>query len=260
MNQNFIVKTNGVFHLIRNTTEIVLKDRNMQRILNSKIKFDVVIMGAFGQEALLGIGYHLKAPIIITAPSGMNLFVDDFVGNPAPFSYVPNLLFGFTDHMTFYERLINTLFGAYIKIYKFLVHYPIQNKILQKYFPNAPDVFELQKNIAIVLSNSHESIAYSRPLVPNVIPVGGLHVSKPKPLPDDLQNFMDNAPNGVIYFSLGSFVRSKEITNNTKNSFVKAFSRLKQKVLWKWDEPIIPGLSSNVRISKWYPQNDVLGM
>lgn len=44
-----------------------------------------------------------------------------------------------------------------------------------------------------------------------------------------------------------------------RTAFVRAFSRLPQRVLWKWEAGDIPGLSSNVKIVHWLPQQDLLG-
>ena len=41
--------------------------------------------------------------------------------------------------------------------------------------------------------------------------------------------------------------------------FLNVFSRLKQRVLWKWETEFMPGLPPNVKLSKWVPQQDVLG-
>lgn len=40
-------------------------------------------------------------------------------------------------------------------------------------------------------------------------------------------------------------------------TFNKVFASLKQKVIWKFEDDI-PNLPSNVMISKWFPQNDIL--
>jgi len=40
--------------------------------------------------------------------------------------------------------------------------------------------------------------------------------------------------------------------------FIGAFSKLKHKVLWKWEETMAD-LPPNVKLSKWLPQQDVLG-
>lgn len=40
--------------------------------------------------------------------------------------------------------------------------------------------------------------------------------------------------------------------------FLNVFRRLKQRVLWKWEDDQIPNLPSNVLVQKWMPQNDIL--
>lgn len=44
-------------------------------------------------------------------------------------------------------------------------------------------------------------------------------------------------------------------------AFVRAFSSLKQKVLWKWDVDTIEGVEKggNIKLVKWAPQQDLLG-
>jgi len=63
---------------------------------------------------------------------------------------------------------------------------------------------------------------------------------------------------GFIYFSLGSHIKPSMMQDSVRQAFVTAFSKMKQKVLWKWDLDSIEGLSSNVKLSKWVPQQDVL--
>jgi glucuronosyltransferase len=41
--------------------------------------------------------------------------------------------------------------------------------------------------------------------------------------------------------------------------FVNVFSRLKQRVIWKWETETMPDLPPNVKLSKWLPQQDILG-
>lgn len=44
-----------------------------------------------------------------------------------------------------------------------------------------------------------------------------------------------------------------------RDAFLKAFSKLPQRVLWKWENEVLPGKTDNVMIKKWMPQRDVLG-
>jgi glucuronosyltransferase len=71
--------------------------------------------------------------------------------------------------------------------------------------------------------------------------------------------FIDEAAEGVIYFSMGSALYSSEMPEIKRQAFVEAFSKLKQRIIWKWETETLPGKPENVRIGKWFPQSDILG-
>ncbi|KAG5871832.1 hypothetical protein JTB14_036484 [Gonioctena quinquepunctata] len=75
----------------------------------------------------------------------------------------------------------------------------------------------------------------------------------------DLQDYLDSAPQGVVYFSLGSNVKSANISEKTRDVIIQALSELPYKVLWKWETDYLPGQPDNVLTRKWIPQQDVLG-
>ena len=43
-----------------------------------------------------------------------------------------------------------------------------------------------------------------------------------------------------------------------KKIFVNVFAKLKQRVIWKFEDDM-EGVSDNVLVSKWLPQQDILG-
>lgn len=56
--------------------------------------------------------------------------------------------------------------------------------IMQKYFgPDLPPISQLEKRAKLALINANPIIDNLEPLLPNVIPVGGIHIKKSKPLP-----------------------------------------------------------------------------
>lgn len=69
---------------------------------------------------------------------------------------------------------------------------------------------------------------------------------------------MDDSKNGVIYFSMGSNLKSKHFPEELKRKILKMFGGLKQTVLWKFEE-VLPDLPSNVHILQWAPQPSILG-
>lgn len=53
-----------------------------------------------------------------------------------------------------------------------------------KYFgPNTPPIRELEQKTALAFISTNPVIDYVAPLPENVIPVAGVHVQEPKPLP-----------------------------------------------------------------------------
>lgn len=240
-------------------TRNVLEHPNVQKLIKSNQKFDAVIVEQFNNDALKGFSWHFKAPLIILSSMGANQWVNPLVGNPGPPSYIPDILLSYSDHMTFCERVKNTLFTIAAELTRHLYFFPRQNDLLQEFFPNPPPhLDDVLYNASIVLLNSHVSTNQPKPHVPAMIEVGGYHIKPPKKLPKDLQDFLDGAKEGVVYFSMGSNLKSSTMPVERKDTIVKALSKLKQKVLWKWEEDTLPGKPANVHTGKWLPQSDIL--
>lgn len=74
----------------------------------------------------------------------------------------------------------------------------------------------------------------------------------------DLKDFADGANDGLILFSMGSALQGSMMPDRIRKMFLNVFSRLKQRVLWKWETEHMDDLPKNVKLSKWLPQPDVL--
>ena len=75
----------------------------------------------------------------------------------------------------------------------------------------------------------------------------------------DLDDFLSGAEHGFVYFSLGSIVQAHQMSEDYRKIFVKVFGKLKQRIIWKWESEEMPDLPDNVKLSKWLPQQDLLG-
>jgi glucuronosyltransferase len=58
---------------------------------------------------------------------------------------------------------------------------------------------------------------------------------------------------------MGSVLQGSQMPESMSNAFLEAFSKLKQRILWKWETDSLPGQLSNVKLGKWLPQSDILG-
>jgi len=69
--------------------------------------------------------------------------------------------------------------------------------------------------------------------------------------------FIDDAPNGVIYFTFGSVVSMASLPESVLRVFKEAIAQVPQKVLWKY-EGEMADKPKNVMTRKWFPQRDIL--
>lgn len=81
-------------------------------------------------------------------------------------------------------------------------------------------------------------------------------------LPQDLEDFVQaSGDSGFVYVSMGSSVRAANMPEHLRRLLIKTFARLPFRVLWKWEGGLndMHDLPPNVKLSRWLPQQDVLG-
>ncbi|XP_058833853.1 UDP-glucosyltransferase 2-like [Topomyia yanbarensis] len=239
--------------------EAAMRHPNVDKLLKSNEKFDLVILESFLAEPFYGFAQHFDAQLITFSAFGNSWWTNRLVGAPAPPSHVAHFMLSYTDRMTFCERFVNTVFTLVDRAYYQWVYLPKQKHYYDLTFPNAKLTFEQQaQNVSLVFLNQHFALSSPRPYPPNMIEVGGIQIDEPKPLPKDLQKYLDEAPNGVIYFCMGSNIKTKHIPVEKREAFLKVFSKLKERVLWKFEDDSIPNQPANLMIKAWMPQNDIL--
>lgn len=66
----------------------------------------------------------------------------------------------------------------------FLSVIPSELRSRELFGPDVTAIDVLAYNTSLLLVNSHFSVNFPRPMVPNVIEVAGIHIKNPKPLPE----------------------------------------------------------------------------
>ncbi|XP_049941703.1 UDP-glucosyltransferase 2-like [Schistocerca serialis cubense] len=240
----------------------IMEDAAVQTLLQSQDrKFDLIIFETFVQDCLLGFAHKFKVPVVAASPiAGGSSWINDMIGNPYPLAYVPETALPYTGNMNLFQRANNVLTASVYRFCRRFFYLPSMDEIAREHFkdPAIPALADLERNTSLVLSISHFSFHHVKPMLPNMVEVAGMHIKPSKKLPQDLQTFMDTAKDGVIYFSLGSNVRSVDLPEDYRNIFFSVFSKLKTKVLWKFEVDSFPNMPANVKIGKWFPQSDIL--
>lgn len=235
--------------------------RFMAEFVQRAPKVDLIIRDGAGSECFLGLVHLLKNPPVISAtpfpnyePTGV------FVGNYDNPAYVPHALSGYSDRMNFWQRAHNIYIGLYFSLMRRYYYLPKADRISREMFgTDAPHVQYLDDQIQLSFVNYHPVLDYAKPLVPALIPVPGLQLKEPAPLPQDIQSFLDGAKDGAIVFTFGSSYLTKNMSPKYRAMFFDVFAGMKQRVIWKWELEIPADKPDNVMLARWLPQSDILG-
>ncbi|KAH8267529.1 hypothetical protein KR018_012652 [Drosophila ironensis] len=231
---------------------------------NENNKFDLVIVGYFLNYFQMALAHKLKVPQVL-AISNPPSYIGYMLGNPAELSYVPSVYLPSGQHemLSFRNRLLNVIYASAHKTYRYALEFWNEEEYRSIYGndPSVPSYNDLTKNISLIFFASHGiSEGPIRPNLPAVIEIGGIQTKeKPDPLPEKLDNFLKDTPHGAIFFSLGTNIKRAHLQEDTVQKFFNVLSKLRQKVIWKWDDlENLPGKSDNIFYDKWLPQDDIL--
>ncbi|KAJ8711862.1 hypothetical protein PYW08_008816 [Mythimna loreyi] len=239
---------------------------NIQNFLmDTNERFDLVVSEWLYHHMFSGFAAIYNCPFIWSSsmePHPIVLSLIDEVGNPA---YFPDHMSPVSPPLTFSQR-IGELWNV---LYLYRVIWSLkdfeQQAFLDSYGPAAakrgitlPTLEEVKYNASMMLGNSHISSGEPQRLPINYVNIAGYHVQdEVPPLPENLQKIMDNSPHGVIYFSMGTMMKSRTMPMELKRDFLNMFSKLKQTVIWKLEEEL-KDVPKNVHMVQWAPQPGIL--
>ncbi|XP_074525908.1 UDP-glucuronosyltransferase 2A1-like [Halichoeres trimaculatus] len=177
---------------------------------------------------------------------------------PSPPSFVPGAMSKLTDKMSFSERMWNFLFYALQDYVIYDVYWKEVNRYYSEIKGTPTDACEMLGRADIWLIRTYWDFDFPRPFLPNFKFVGGIHCRPAKPLPKDIEEFVQSSgDDGIVVFTLGSFIRN--ITEEKGNMIASALAQIPQKVLWRYSGAKPATLGANTRLYDWIPQNDLLG-
>ncbi|KAM9742736.1 UDP-glucuronosyltransferase 2B18-like isoform 3-T3 [Dama dama] len=177
---------------------------------------------------------------------------------PFPPSYVPVMFSELSDHMTFMERVKNMIYVLYFDFWFQAFNEKKWNRFYSEVLGRPTTLVETMGKAEMWLIRNYWDFSFPRPRLPNVEFVGGLHCKPAKPLPKEMEEYVQTSgENGIVVFSLGSMVSN--MSEERANVIASALAQIPQKVLWRYDGKKPDTLGPNTQLFKWIPQNDLLG-
>ena len=164
----------------------------------------------------------------------------------------PNKLSQFSDKMTFIQRLVNTL----LTLSEYILPLGVPSKSVQEYVPERPniDFRDLIRQAELYIMDADPYLDFPLSALPNVKYIGGLATTPAKRLQGELLKFVNASKHGIIVVSHGSLVSWQ---SDHVKKMEEAFSKIKYDVVWKHSNSSYS--HRNVLLTKWMPQNDLLG-
>jgi glucuronosyltransferase len=238
--------------------------RLMMNRTDNQERYDLlVIEGVFNDCALL-LAKALDLPFVYFNCMSPTPWLLDAVGSPLALDHFPHPGFSYTDQMSLWQRTVNALSGVMIVYFHRWVVMPTVDRVAANILGrNLTPVWDIEdRYLSLLMTNSHFSINYQFPMLPAVVQIGGLYCAPPKPLPEELESFVNaSGDDGFIIVSFGSIVKGSQVPDGIRLLFLSTFARLNQRVIFKWEDQ--PGdnvsIPSNVKLLPWMPQQDLLG-
>ncbi|KHJ93062.1 UDP-glucoronosyl and UDP-glucosyl transferase [Oesophagostomum dentatum] len=235
---------NNMFvHFIKTTISKTLEEKKLMEQLKRE-NFDVGIAELFDFAGLVVFEAVGLGNIIGTHSSTILEGTAYSIGVPVIPSFMP-ASHGITDDSTsLSNRAVNLLFT-----YLSWVFQDFQAK-------------DIVSNITFILTNTEPFLDFAKPTLHSIVDIGGIGVHKPKKL-DEKWNRILNLRNRTILISFGSIAPCALMPAGMKNAIVEvAKSYPDITFIWKYEKPddaqFADGIE-NLVLSKWTPQNDLLG-
>uniref|UniRef100_A0A336N066 UDP-glucuronosyltransferase n=1 Tax=Culicoides sonorensis TaxID=179676 RepID=A0A336N066_CULSO len=239
--------------------DVELSHPSIKEIINNpeKQKFDLAVVENHF-VGMFDIAKLLKVPLIVICSSDPNEIEHKAVGNYVHSIAAPLRIASTYGLMTFYERMSAVTFEIMFRFMAFTLEKSFRTALVKHFGPNVRSMTEMAQDIDMLFVNVNPAFGYVRPITPKTVTLGFMHITDPKPLPQDLQSYLDNSKNGVIYCSFGTNINSEKFDSGNLKSILNAFSRLKYDVLYKFGNETMKNQPKNVKLVKWAPQSDLL--
>lgn len=105
----FLRRVKDLYQFGMDLIEQMFSNSEFQKLLDEK--FDLFILEGVGQtDCLLGLGAHFNVPVIMIVSVEPPPSLNEIMGNPNSYSFIPHVMLDYKTPMNFIHRLFNMLF------------------------------------------------------------------------------------------------------------------------------------------------------
>ncbi|XP_025201809.1 UDP-glucuronosyltransferase 1-7C-like [Melanaphis sacchari] len=175
-----IALSNSISKVLRFYCDTIHGNRKLVDLLTSGVRdrYDLLLIEPLGIDCVSHIANALDLPVIYSIPSPIVTFTEwTFTGHLSNPSYVSNIFANHAVPSTFVQRFTNTALLTY-SMARIRCEQLVFRLMDARPYDPTPIV-----NPSIIFQNSHYVTESPRPLTPNVVYVGGIHLKPAKTIP-----------------------------------------------------------------------------
>ncbi|XP_006893588.1 PREDICTED: UDP-glucuronosyltransferase 1-9-like [Elephantulus edwardii] len=168
-----------VFEYFFSHCKSLFNDKKLVEFIRDS-SFDVVLTDPFDMCGLI-VAKYFSLPSVVFARGAFCHYLEEGTQAPSPVSYVPREFLGLSDTMTFTQRVRNQIFHLeehLICSYFFKRVTETLSEIFQKSVP----LYDLYSLPSIWLLRTDFVLDYPKPVMPNMVFIGGINCEQRKPL------------------------------------------------------------------------------
>nr|XP_013012789.1 UDP-glucuronosyltransferase 1-8-like [Cavia porcellus] len=167
------------FDLISSKCRSLFNDKNLVEYLKES-SFDAVFTDPLDVCGLT-VAKHFMLPSVILTRGLLCHYVEEGTRSPAPLTYVPSFFSGYSDAMNFKERVKNYI--SYLEECLICPYYIKQAlEIASEILQTPVTAYDLFSQPSIWLLRTDFVFDFPRPVMPNMVFIGGINCHEGKPL------------------------------------------------------------------------------
>jgi glucuronosyltransferase len=258
-NTNVVAMNWKLNNIAMDAMKLQLQHPEITELIIGNYTFDLVVVEAAGLTPFYAFGRHFNAPLVGYTTLDSPSFSHEAVGNHIhPIIHPDRNQLGLSN-----SSFIQRIYVIFVELLLLLCHVPNifdNHQLLDQYFgPEMARPVELALDLDFLIYSNHPVFGSIRPSSPASLAVGFMHIEETKPLTGNLAKYFQHTNKEVIYFSLGSNVRSADLSKQVVETFFEVFRKMDYEILWKWEALEPDNKPDNVKFVKWLPQQDILG-
>ncbi|XP_018026944.1 UDP-glycosyltransferase UGT5 isoform X2 [Hyalella azteca] len=211
-----------------NDAEKMFNSDITMKIFERRGEYDLIVIDHLGLSIFYPFAHG--TPFAIFSTSALLPCQSASLGNVPNPAFVSSALMEFKQPYGTFDRLKNIVL-TFAQCYVYWAIPSQTEKLMSERFPSLPSLKEIERNASLHLLTTSLALDGPLALLPNQVPIAGLVLMPPQPLPKDILDFM-SGNTSVIYIGLGvSYIRNDSIPRDKKDILLSVSKKLPYKVI-----------------------------